>query len=87
MRSRGMRNSFVYLLILVAVVLVVVMLFKPSGESNEQPLSYVIEQAQAKGWNECEASWILEDNLPMLRPLIASGARVWRRYRIYERAL
>ena len=47
MRSRGMRNSFVYLLILVAVVLVVVMLFRPSGESNEEDLSFVISQAQA----------------------------------------
>jgi len=45
MRSRGMRNSFVYLLILVAVVLVVVMLFRPSSSGKEQPLSYVISQA------------------------------------------
>ena len=45
MRSRGMRNSFVYLLILVAVVLVVVMLFRPSSSGNEQPFSYVISEA------------------------------------------
>ncbi|MDA0353647.1 MAG: ATP-dependent zinc metalloprotease FtsH [Chloroflexi bacterium] len=47
MRSRGMRNSFVYLLILVAVVLVVVMLFRPSGTGNEKDISFVIEQAKA----------------------------------------
>ncbi len=47
MRSRGMRNSFVYLLILVAVVLVVVMLFRPSGGGTERDISFVISQAQA----------------------------------------
>ena len=47
MRSRGMRNSFVYLLILVAVVLVVVMLFRPSGGGTERDISFVIAQAQA----------------------------------------
>ena len=56
MRSRGMRNSFVYLLILVAVVLVVVMLFRPSGDSNEQDLSFVINQAQAGNVDRIEVS-------------------------------
>jgi len=56
MRSRGMRNSFVYLLILVAVVLVVVMLFRPSGDSNEQDLSFVIAEAQAGNVQRIEVS-------------------------------
>ncbi len=56
MRSRGMRNSFVYLLILVAVVLVVVMLFRPSGDSNEQDLTYVITQAQDGNVDRIEVS-------------------------------
>ena len=47
MRSRGMRNSFVYLLILVAVVLVVVTLFRPSGEGALRDISFVIDEAQA----------------------------------------
>jgi cell division protease FtsH len=47
MRSRGMRNSFVYLLILVAVVLVVVMLFRPSSEGVLRDISFVIDEAQA----------------------------------------
>jgi GNAT superfamily N-acetyltransferase len=38
-------------------------------------------------FNECEASWVLEDNVAMLRPLVAAGARAYRRYRIYEQAL
>jgi len=42
-----MRNSFIYLLILVAVVLVVVMVFRPASGSREVPLSYVIAQAQS----------------------------------------
>jgi cell division protease FtsH len=42
-----MRNSFVYLLILVAVVLVVVMIFRPSGGGAERSLSDIIEEAKA----------------------------------------
>lgn len=41
----------------------------------------------ARGYNHGEASWILEDNLDMVRPLERMGARPYRRYRIYERAL
>ena len=47
MNSRWMRNSFIYLIILVAVVLVVVMLFRPSSSSRDIPLSQVITEAQA----------------------------------------
>jgi cell division protease FtsH len=47
MSSRWMRNSFIYLLILVAVVLVVVMVFRPATSSKDVSLSYVIGQAQA----------------------------------------
>ncbi len=38
------------------------------------------------GVTESEASWILEDNLMMCRILEAIGGRVYKRYRIYERA-
>lgn len=34
-----------------------------------------------------EASWILEDNEEMNRPWVEAGARVYRRWRYYERAL
>ena len=47
MNSRWMRNSFIYLIILVAVVLAVVMFFRPSSSSRDIPLSEVITQAQA----------------------------------------
>jgi len=47
MSSRWVRNSFIYLLILVAIVLAVVMLFRPPSGSREVPLSQVLAQAQA----------------------------------------
>ena len=47
MNSRSMRNVFVYLLILVALVLVVVMVFRPATASTEKPISEVIAAAQA----------------------------------------
>jgi len=39
------------------------------------------------GFKVSEASWILEDNLPMIRILEAIGGKVYKRYRIYERDL
>ena len=41
----------------------------------------------ANGWPDCEASWVLEDNVAMLRPLLRAGGRIHRRYRIYEMPL
>lgn len=43
--------------------------------------------ANAKGIFGGEASWVLEDNLPMLKPLLQMGARVYKRYRLYDRPL
>jgi hypothetical protein len=34
-----------------------------------------------------EASWILEDNEPMNRPMVAMGTRIHRRWRVYDRAI
>jgi cell division protease FtsH len=48
MGSRWMRNSFVYLMILVAVIAIVVVFFRPSSDSpSSQPLSQVIADAKA----------------------------------------
>ena len=47
MSSRWMRNSFIYLLILVAVVLVVVMVFRPSSGWRDIPISEVIILAKS----------------------------------------
>jgi cell division protease FtsH len=46
MNARWIRNSFVYLLILAAVVMVVVMFFRPASGSREVPISQVIREAQ-----------------------------------------
>lgn len=40
-----------------------------------------------KGIHGGEASWVLEDNLPMLTPLLRMGAQVSKRYRLYDRPL
>src|SRR6266480_5273939 len=48
MGSRWMRNSFVYLLILVAVIAIVVAFFRPSsGSSSKKDLSQVISDAKS----------------------------------------
>lgn len=39
------------------------------------------------GYRTAEASWILEDNLEMRRPLEKMGAEAYKTYRIYEREL
>jgi GNAT superfamily N-acetyltransferase len=43
--------------------------------------------AVSKGYDHAEASWILEDNVDMVRPLERMGGRLYKRYRIYERPL
>ncbi len=57
MGSRWMRNSFVYLLILVAVIAIVVMFLRPSGSSSsKQDLSTVIADAKAQNISKIEVS-------------------------------
>src|SRR5690606_3177973 len=46
MNSRSMRNVFIYMLILVALVLVVVMVIRPSGGGESRDFSWVIAQAR-----------------------------------------
>lgn len=41
----------------------------------------------ARGLEQVELSWILEDNLPMRRVLEGIGATVYKTYRIYEKAI
>lgn len=44
-------------------------------------------QARALGYERYEFSWILEDNAPMRRICESLGARIYKTYRIYEKAL
>ena len=46
MTSRWMRNSFIYLLILVAVIAIVVSFFRPPSNTQSQDLSQVIAEAR-----------------------------------------
>ncbi len=44
-------------------------------------------EARKLGYEWCEMSWILEDNLAMRNICERAGARVYKTYRIYEKAL
>lgn len=44
-------------------------------------------RAMARGYGACEASWTLEDNRAMNHVIEAGGARHYKTYRIYEKAL
>ncbi len=46
-----------------------------------------IQTARQKGIVRAEASWILENNVPMNRALEHIGGKVYRKYRIYEKDL
>lgn len=45
------------------------------------------QAARKLGYERYELSWVLEDNLPMRRICDAGGARVYKTYRLYEKAL
>jgi GNAT superfamily N-acetyltransferase len=38
----------------------------------------------SKGYNAAELSWVLEQNVPMIKPLLEIGAKESTRYRLYE---
>ncbi|MGF1473530.1 MAG: N-acetyltransferase [Rubrobacteraceae bacterium] len=40
-----------------------------------------------KGYQRCECSWVLEDNKAIMRSLEAAGAKLYKTYRIYQKAL
>lgn len=46
-----------------------------------------VEAAQRLGFTECEASWVLEDNLPVHQLAAQFQGRITRRYRIYDRKI
>ena len=44
-------------------------------------------RAMAKGYRSCECSWVLEDNHAIIRGIEASGAKLYKAYRIYQKDL
>ncbi len=47
----------------------------------------VFRRGKAFGTLGAEASWILEDNVRMTRPMEAMGAKAYRRWRVFDKAL
>ena len=52
-----------------------------------QMMSAATVEARAMGYEWCEFSWILEDNMPMRRICEARGADLYKTYRIYRKDL
>jgi GNAT superfamily N-acetyltransferase len=48
---------------------------------------HLFTEGLKRGFRGAECSWILEDNLPMRRGLERIGARAYKTYRVYEKAL
>lgn len=46
-----------------------------------------IARSRDSGHNDAELSWVLEDNVPMVKPLLSLGAFEAMRHRLYERTL
>lgn len=64
--------------------------FKPQYQRSGLGPAFYLRTWQtgvAKGYTQGEGSWVLEDNLEMVRPLERMGGRIHRRYTIFERPL
>ena len=65
---------------------------KVAGSLRGQLLPFLLIDAVAQaarklGYARYELSWVLEDNLPMRRICDAGGAKVYKTYRLYQKAL
>lgn len=65
---------------------------KVAGSLRGQLLPFLLIDAVAQaarklGYARYELSWVLEDNLPMCRICDAGGAKVYKTYRLYQKAL
>ena len=65
---------------------------KFAGSLRGQLLPFLLidvtaQAARKLGYERYELSWVLEDNLPMRRICDAGGAKVYKTYRLYEKAL
>lgn len=71
-----------------ARVLVLGILKEYRGRGLDIPMYLaLVRNAAKKGMHAGEMSWILEDNFAIRRPLERFGARVYKRYRFYERSV
>ena len=65
---------------------------KFAGSMRGQLLPFLLidacaQSARRLGYERYELSWVLEDNLPMRRICDAGGAKVYKTYRLYRKAL
>ena len=64
--------------------------FERSARGRGLPF-HLIDRASAEalalGYRTAEISWVLEDNRPMRHIAEAAGARVYKTYRLYDKAL
>lgn len=71
-------------------VRVITLGFKPGYQHSGLGAAFYLRtwiSGTGRGYDHGEASWILEDNLDMVRALERMGGREYKRYRIYERAV
>lgn len=71
-------------------VRVITLGFKPGYQHSGLGAAFYLRtwlSGTARGYDHGEASWILEDNLDMVRPLERMGGREYKRYRIFERTI
>ena len=59
----------------------------PAAAQALQLIDAVAQAARKQGYERYELSWILEDNTAMRRICDAGGAKVYKTYRVYEKAL
>ncbi len=60
----------------------------PWGAALAYAVIEAIHRNRRRGeFGRAELSWILEDNVPMRRMIEALGARPYKTYRIYEKAI
>jgi GNAT superfamily N-acetyltransferase len=69
-------------------VRVITLGFKPGYQHLGLGTAFYLRTWQngtARGYDRGEASWLLEDNFPIIRAMEQIGGREYKRYRIYER--
>ncbi|HET9794884.1 MAG TPA: GNAT family N-acetyltransferase [Thermoanaerobaculia bacterium] len=49
--------------------------------------AHSLQAMLAAGYEECEISWILEDNVMVQRPIALFDGEIYKRYRIYEKSV
>jgi hypothetical protein len=68
------------------------MVFGILKEFRHTGVSYMLyseldKNARGKGYEWCETSWQLEDNVPVNRFVESLGGKVYKKYRIFEKRI